>query len=75
MKGIIKKMKKNPKKPVCTKDDNFSITDEFEAISATECTGLIPSAPENEYSLNSYKEILPYSPDAINIFNQDQTDF
>lgn len=68
-------MKKNPKKPVFSDSEiykeDLSLIDEIAATSATDCTGLIPSAPSNEYELNSYKEILNFSPDTINIYNQD----
>lgn len=41
-------------------------TDDFKACSFTDCTGLIPSAPENEDELESYKEIYHYNvPDDI----------
>lgn len=68
-------MKKNPKNPVFSDHEiykeDLSVIDEFSATSATDCTGLIPSAPSNEYELNSYKEILNFSPDTINIYNRD----
>lgn len=40
--------------------------DTFEAVCATEQTGLIPFAPENEYELESYKEILSFAPEKNN---------
>lgn len=40
-----------------------------EARSATEFTGLIPRAPINDYELNSYKELIGYSPETIDIYS------
>lgn len=45
--------------------------DEGNAVSATECTGLIPKAPRNSAELDAYDEIINYSPDSANIFNLD----
>lgn len=45
--------------------------DEGNAVSATECTGLIPKAPRNNAELDAYDEIINYSPDSANIFNLD----
>ncbi len=39
------------------------------AISARECTGLIPWAPNSEEQLDSYDEIMDYSPETANIYN------
>lgn len=36
---------------------------DLDGCATTEATGLIPSMPENKSQLDSYKEILPYSPD------------
>lgn len=44
------------------KKDKYSVSDtltELNAVSATECTGLIPTDPENDEQLNNYKEICP----------------
>lgn len=41
------------------KDYLFDITS---ANSVNECTGLIPSAPQNDSELESYQEILPFMP-------------
>lgn len=40
--------------------------DAFEAVCATEQTGLIPFAPEDEYELESYKDIINFSPEKKN---------
>lgn len=45
--------------------------DEGNAVSVTECTGLIPSAPHTREELDAYDEIINYSPSAANIFNMD----
>ena len=36
--------------------------EEFNAASATECTGLMARAPENEYEKESYFDIMTFSP-------------
>ncbi len=48
---------------------NMLDLDVCNAISARECTGLIPWAPSSETQLDSYDEILSYSPEAVNIYN------
>lgn len=45
--------------------------DEGNAVSATDCTGLIPTAPHTREELDAYDEIINYSPDSANIFNLD----
>ncbi len=45
--------------------------DEGNAVSVTECTGLIPYAPHTREELDAYDEIINYSPDSANIFNLD----
>lgn len=45
--------------------------DEGNAVSATDCTGLIPKAPHTREELDAYDEIINYSPDSANIFNLD----
>ena len=39
------------------------------AISSNECTGLIPWGPNAESQLDSYDEIMNYSPETANIYN------
>lgn len=41
------------------------------AICDHECTGLIPWGPRNEEQLDSYDEIVNYSPESANIYNYD----
>lgn len=53
-------MKRKFKEHVIFKGDGFS-EEIADAICATECTGLIPSHPENEEELESYRKILNYS--------------
>ncbi len=36
------------------------------AASTTDCTGLIPSAPQNDAELDSYMNIMKFSPTDIN---------
>lgn len=60
------------------KKNNHVIFDMFEfdecnASSVMECTGLIPSAPQNEEELRSYDDIIDYSPRTINIYNNKHT--
>lgn len=43
--------------------ENTVLDNEFEAVCATEQTGLIPFAPEDEYELESYNEIIGFSPE------------
>ena len=59
--------KKYPEHVIFT-DSKFDF-DVNDAISARECTGLIPWAPESEAELDSYDEIISYSPESANIFN------
>lgn len=40
--------------------------DTFEAVCATEQTGLIPFAPEDEYEFEAYKDIINFSPEKKN---------
>ena len=50
--------------------------DVCDAISTHECTGLIPWGPNAESQLDSYDEIINYSPESANIYNytREQTD-
>lgn len=54
-------MKKScrPHKEAVT-SERFDLIGDMEAVSATEQTGLIASAPLNEYEYNSYNEILDF---------------
>lgn len=36
---------------------------DLDGCATTEATGLIPSIPESKSEIDSYKEILPFSPD------------
>ena len=51
------------KRPI--KDEHVIFSDDFQSSSARECTGLIPTAPADEEALESYKEIMTFSPDDI----------
>lgn len=35
------------------------------SASVTDCTGLIPSAPQNDYELESYESVYPFRPPHI----------
>ncbi len=62
-------MKKYPEHVIFTDSQfDFGVND---AISARECTGLIPWAPENEAELEAYDEIISYSPKSANIYNRE----
>ena len=41
------------------KDREF---EEFESVSATECTGLMSRPPENEFERESYFDVMTFSP-------------
>ncbi len=53
------------------RNSNFDF-DVCNAISATDCTGLIPWAPNSEEQLDAYDEIINYSPESANIYNYDK---
>lgn len=44
------------------RDYNICNIDIANAVSANECTGLMPSAPKNEYEKQSYFDIVDFSP-------------
>lgn len=50
-------------------DKNKILTDSYDYLansaSANDCTGLIPSAPQSEEELQSYKDLYDYSPPEI----------
>ena len=46
------------------KDASYEEEDFFNASSATDCTGLIPSAPENTDEVENYEEIYHFLPQA-----------
>ena len=52
------------KRPRINKDkltpERFDLLCDMEAVSATEQTGLIASAPINEYEYDSYNEIIDF---------------
>ncbi|MBQ9764842.1 MAG: hypothetical protein IJW18_01435 [Lachnospiraceae bacterium] len=53
-------MKKNEKLHI----NSYGIKDEdfLTAASSHDCTGLIPSAPQNEDEAENYEELYPYLP-------------
>lgn len=50
-------------------DKNKILIDSYDYLansaSANDCTGLIPSAPQSEEELQSYKDLYDYSPPEI----------
>ena len=46
---------------------SHSLPDEdfLTAASTTDCTGIVPSAPQDDYELNSYLDIMNFSPKDI----------
>lgn len=64
-------MKKKNNEHIIFRDRSFDF-DVCNAISATECTGLIPWAPHSETQLDAYDEIWEYSPESANIYNHDK---
>ena len=64
-------MKRKYPNRVIFRNSNFDF-DVCNAISATDCTGLIPWAPNSEEQLDSYDEIINYSPESANIYNYDK---
>ena len=67
-------MSENKKKPIPKTSDNKYDDPMFDydtanAISHTECTGLIPFGPESEDEREAYSDIINYSPDDANIYN------
>lgn len=54
-------MKRKYPNHVIFRNSNFDF-DVCNAISATDCTGLIPWAPNSEEQLDAYDEIINYSP-------------
>lgn len=43
-------------------DLEFDGLEAFDSISATECTGLMSRAPENDYEYDSYFDVMTFSP-------------
>lgn len=54
-------------------DKNKILIDSYDYLansaSANDCTGLIPSAPQSEEELQSYKDLYDYSPPEIKKIN------
>lgn len=65
-------MKRKYPNHVIFRNSNFDF-DVCNAISATDCTGLIPWAPNSEEQLDAYDEIINYSPESANIYNYDNS--
>ena len=51
------KKNKRTKKDYYNQQADFA---DFKAVSNQDCTGLIPANPENEYSVESYKQTYDY---------------
>ena len=58
------------------KESTKQLIDDFDylsnAASAMDCTGLVPSLPQNEDELESYNDVVQYMPPAA--INKDTTD-
>ena len=37
------------------------------AASSTDCTGIVPSAPQNENELEAYLDIMKFSPKSVDV--------
>lgn len=46
---------------------NLDDMDFINSASTTDCTGLIPSCPQNESELESYFDLVQFSPKDINV--------
>ena len=64
-------MKRKYPNHVIFRNSNFDFV-VCNAISATDCTGLIPWAPNSEEQLEAYDEIINYSHESTNIYNYDK---
>ncbi|MFR5601542.1 MAG: hypothetical protein ACLTKI_03920 [Lachnospiraceae bacterium] len=51
------------------KTDEFDI--DIQACSTMDCTGLIPSLPQNKDELEAYEDLYPYITHSVKIKNQD----
>ncbi len=47
-------------KPIGIKDETEYFDKDFKACSATDCTGLIYAAPEDDSEIESYKDVYNY---------------
>lgn len=55
---------KNKKAESTTSKNNYDI--DIQACSTTDCTGLIPSAPQSKAELEAYEDLHSYIPHAKN---------
>lgn len=46
-------------------EERFDLVGHMEAVSSTELTGLVPSAPVTDAEYESYNEIIPFSPKRV----------
>ncbi len=62
----MEKEKKNAAKNIAA-DDKYHVEStsahDLDGCATTEATGMIPTPPQSQGELNSYKAILPFSPD------------
>lgn len=56
-------MKNSSKKQLSSTDWNIDI----QSCSATDCTGLIPSLPQDEAEMEAYEDLYPYITKAKNV--------
>lgn len=59
------------KRPPRVTDYNMSDIEITEVSSTTECTGIVPSAPESEEGLNNRLELMSFSPECVDEFMTD----
>ncbi|MFT4105146.1 MAG: hypothetical protein QM657_05220 [Lacrimispora sp.] len=57
-----KKKKENKSQETIYSKNDYDI--DIQACSTTDCTGLIPAAPESEAELEAYEDLYPYLPRA-----------
>ncbi len=43
-------------------NEDMDVSEFFKIYSATECTGLIPSAVQSDYEIESYNELINFLP-------------
>lgn len=63
MKSEKPETKSKPRDKALAKN-NYDV--DIQACSATDCTGLIPAAPESEAELEAYEDLYPYITHAKN---------
>jgi hypothetical protein len=73
---MIYKSKKSTESSVTSETQNTidNLSDKYiNAVSSTDCTGLIPANPESEDALDAYKEIYNYEVPVSKILDKDNS--